>query len=191
MSKARARAEWRVITEEAGMTQTIHLPERTEAAEYYFTYINQVPSGNIVTVLETQSRETVAFLQAISDGDSLRRYASDKWSIRQVVSHINDAERVFSFRAFWFARGFDSPLPSFDQNSAISTVNVNQHPWHSHIAEFAAIRSATQALFAGLPDEAWSRRGVASGNPFTVRALAYTVAGHVAHHVRILRERYL
>lgn len=173
------------------MTQTIQPPDRTEAAEYYFTYIDQVPSGDIATVLEIQSRETVAFLRSISDADSLRRYASDKWSIRQVVSHINDAERVFSFRAFWFARGFDSPLPSFDQNSAISTANVNQRSWDSHVAEFSAIRSATQALFAGLPDEAWSRRGIASGNPFTVRALAYTVAGHVAHHVRILRERYL
>jgi hypothetical protein len=172
------------------MTQSIHQPDRTEAAEYYFTYINQVPSGDITTVLETQSREIVALLESISDGDSLRRYAPDKWSIRQVVSHINDAERVFSFRAFWFARGFDSPLASFDQNSAISTANVNQRSWHSHIAEFSAIRSATHALFTGLPDEAWSRRGVASGNPFSVRALAFVTAGHVAHHMRILRERY-
>jgi len=173
------------------MTQTIHPPDRTEAAEYYFTYIDQVPSGDIKTVLETQSRETTALFQTISDEDSLRRYAPDKWSIRQVVSHINDAERVFSFRAFWFARGFDSPLPSFDQNIAISTANADERPWQSHIAEFGEIRSATQALFASLPDDAWSRRGVASGNPFTVRALAYTVAGHVAHHVRILHERYL
>lgn len=173
------------------MIQTIQPPDRTEAAEYYFTYIDQVPSGDIATVLETQSREIAAFLRSISDADSLRRYAPDKWSMRQVVSHINDAERVFSFRAFWFARGFDTPLPSFDQSIAISTANADERPWQSHIAEFTEIRSATQALFAGLPDEAWSRRGTASGNPFTVRALAYTVAGHVAHHVRILRERYL
>src|SRR5262245_38110797 len=107
------------------MSQKIHRPDRTEAAEYYFTYIDQVPSGDITSLLEAQSRETTAIFQTISDEDSLRRYAPDKWSIREVLSHINDAERVFSFRAFRFARGFDSPLPSFDQNIAIAVANAD------------------------------------------------------------------
>jgi hypothetical protein len=166
-------------------------PDRTEAAEYYFTYIDQVPAGDICAILAAQLTETVALLDGISDEQSLIRYAPDKWSIRQVVSHVNDTERLFVFRALWFARGFDSPLPSFDQNVAIATAGADERPWRSHVDEFRAIRSATLAFFRYLPEEAWTRRGVASGYPFTVRALAYLSAGHVSHHVKILRERYL
>lgn len=168
-----------------------HPPDRTEAAEYYFTYIDQVAGTDIVASLRTQSSETLALLRGISNEDSLRRYAPDKWSIRQVASHINDTERVFVSRAFWFARGFDAPLPSYDQNVAIAVADADERPWSSHIEEFTAVRSATLTFFEHLPSHAWTRRGVASGNPFTVRALAYITAGHVAHHIRILRERYL
>ena len=173
------------------MSQLTELADRTEAAEYYYTYIDQVPKGDIRAIIEAQSGETVSLLRTITDDGSLRRYAPDKWSIREVLSHINDAERLFVFRALWFARAFDSPLPSFDQNVAISTARADERTWASHIAEFTAVRSATQSLFGNLPDDAWARRGVASGNSFTVRALAYVTAGHVAHHMRILRERYL
>src|SRR6266567_5693029 len=102
------------------MTNTTTIPDRTEAAEYYFTYIDQVPRGDIRDILEVQSRETLALLGGISEEQSLHRYAPDKWSIREVVGHLNDTERLFVFRAFWFGRGFDSPLPSFDQHTAIS-----------------------------------------------------------------------
>jgi len=173
------------------MTKTIERPDRTEAVDYYFTYIDQVPTGDIAAILDVQARDVVAELRAISDDASLGRYAQDKWSIREVVSHMNDAERVFTFRAFWFARGFDSPLPSFDQDIAVRGANADQCAWHTHVDEFDSIRAATLALFSSLPDEAWSRRGIASGNPFSVRALAFVTAGHVAHHMRILRERYL
>jgi hypothetical protein len=170
---------------------TMTTPDRTEAAEYYFTYIDQVGPGDICAVLQTQADETVAFLRTIPDERSLYRYAPDKWSIRQTIGHVNDAERVFVFRALWFARGFDSPLPSFDQNVAVSTAHSDERSWQSHVDEFRAIRAGTLAFFDNLPDDAWMRRGVASGNAFTVRALAYIVAGHVAHHMKILRERYL
>jgi len=166
-------------------------PERTEAADYYFTYIDKVGRGDICETLEAQMGETAAFLRGISDERSLHRYASDKWSIRQVVGHLNDAERVFAFRAFWFARGFDSSLPSFDQDIAVTSAGSDARAWPSLIDEFQAVRAASLSLFNNLPAEAWMRRGTASGNPFTVRALAYIVAGHVAHHVGILRERYL
>jgi hypothetical protein len=166
-------------------------PSGTEAAEYYFTYIDQVPDGEIRATLRSQTSETLALLRSISEDDSLKRYAPDKWSIREVVSHINDTERAFAFRALWFARGFEDPLPSYDQNIAIATADANDRSLSSHIDEFMAVRSATQALFDNLPEHAWSRRGIASGNPFTVRAMAFITAGHVTHHVRILRERYL
>jgi hypothetical protein len=166
-------------------------PDRTEAAEYYFTYIDKVGPGDICRILEEQLAETLPLLEAISEDRSLHRYAPDKWSIRDVLGHLNDCERLFVSRAFWFARGFDSPLPSFDQNVAVSVAGADSRPWRSHIEEFRLVRAATVAFFSNLPSDAWARRGVASGNPFTVRALAYMAAGHVTHHVRILKERYL
>lgn len=172
------------------MTMTT-IPDRTEAAEYYFTYIDQVVGGDICQVLETQLTETLALLHGISDKQSLYRYAPEKWSIRQVVNHLNDTERLFVFRAFWFARGFDSPLPSFDQNVSVSSAGADQRSWSSLVEEFRAVRLATLSFFQTLPADAWARHGVASGNPFTVRALAYIAAGHVTHHTAILRERYL
>jgi hypothetical protein len=172
------------------MTMTT-APDRTEAAEYYFTYISQVADGDICGTLETQADETLALLRGISEAQSHHRYAPEKWTIREVVSHLNDTERLFVFRAFWFARGFDSPLPSFDQNVAVREAGADARSWSSHLEEFRAVRAATLAFFQNLPSDAWSRRGIASGNPFTVRALAYISAGHVTHHMKILRERYL
>jgi hypothetical protein len=165
--------------------------DRTEAAEYYFTYINQVPAGDISEILQRQEPETVQLLGSIPEERSLHRYEPGKWTIREVVSHVNDTERMFVFRALWFARGFDSPLPSFDQDVAIRTAGAGDRTLGSHVEEFRAVRAATLAFFQHLPADAWTRRGIASGNPFTVRALAYITAGHVAHHNRILRERYI
>lgn len=166
-------------------------PDRSETAEYYFTYINQVPSGDIREILEAQAGETVSLLHGISNEQSLHRYAPEKWSIREAVSHINDTERVFMFRAFWFARGLGGELPSFDQNVAVVAAGAGARSWASHIEEFQAVRSATLAFWNGIASDAWDRRGIASGNPFTVRALAWITAGHAEHHLRLLRERYL
>lgn len=169
----------------------IAAPERDEASEYYQGYISQAGQGDIVQLMRSQREETAAFLRGISEERSLYRYAPDKWSIAQVQSHINDSERVFAFRALWFARGFDSPLPSFDQDIAVTSADADARSWSSHIEEFQAIRASTLAFFESLPTAAWMQRGVASGNPFTVRALAYIIVGHVNHHLRVLRERYL
>lgn len=166
-------------------------PDRTEAAEYYFTYINQVADGEIVATLESQAKETAAFLRGIPDAKAGHRYAEGKWSLREVVCHLNDTERMFVFRAMWFARGFDTPLPSFDQDVALAASNADARSWGDLIEEFGAIRASTIAFFRSLPADAWMRRGTASGNPFTVRALAFITAGHTAHHVRIVKERYL
>jgi hypothetical protein len=166
-------------------------PASAEAAPYYFRYINQVPSGDVRDVLAAQAREIQELLGRVSEEGSEHRYAPDKWSIRQVVGHVNDCERVFTFRAFWFARGFDSPLPSFDEGVAARHDASAERPLGSLLDEFHEIRASTVRLFRHLPPEAWSRRGTASGNAFTVRALAYIVAGHAAHHAAILRDRYL
>lgn len=166
-------------------------PQTTEAAPYYFTYINQVTGDDGLATLESQLPESLAFFSDISEEKSLHRYAPDKWSIRQVLNHISDTERSFTFRALWFARGFDTPLPSYDQNIAVSGALADNYSWASHIEDFRCVRLATLSLFANLPPEAWMRRGIASDNPFTVRSLAFIAAGHLAHHLRILRERYL
>ena len=167
-------------------------PDRTEAAEYYYTYIDQVSrDGDIRGILAAQTDETLAVMKGISEEKSLYRYAPGKWSIRETLSHINDTERMFTFRALWFARGFDSPLPSFDQDVAVAGARGDDRALSVHIEDFRAVRAATRTFFDNLPDDAWTRRGIASGNPFTVRALAYIAAGHVAHHLAILKQRYL
>jgi len=166
-------------------------PEPTETAPYYFTYSDRVMSDDVVGALSEQSQEALALLARVSEGTSLHRYAPGKWSMREVLSHINDSERVFLLRALWFARGFDTPLPSYDQEICVPAARADEVSWASHIDEFRAIRQATIAFFCNLPREAWLRTGIASGNPFTVRALAYIVAGHAGHHTAILQERYL
>jgi len=166
-------------------------PEPSEAAPYYFRYIDRIAGGDIVGFLQTQLNEMSALLARISEEKSLHRYAPEKWSIRQVVNHVNDTERVFVSRAFWFARGFDSPLPSYDQDISAAAARADEFSWANHVEEFRGVRLATLAFFRNLPAGAWMRGGVASGNPFSVRALAYITAGHASHHTAILRERYL
>jgi hypothetical protein len=166
-------------------------PKSDEAAPYYFTYIDRVTSDDIVSTLRGQLDETTNFLSGISDEKSLHRYGADKWSIRELMSHVNDTERIFTARALWFARGFEEPLPSFDQNICVAHAAADDVSWGNHIDEFRAVRSATIELFRNLSSDAWDRSGIASDNRFTVRALAYITAGHVSHHLAVIRERYL
>ena len=166
-------------------------PQNSEAAPYYFNYINQVQGDDPVRIIENQLEESVEFFCGISEEKSLHRYAPEKWSIRQVLNHITDTERVFALRALWFARGFDSALPSFDQNIAVSGAEADRISWAAHIEEYRHVRLSTIALFGNMPAASWTRAGIASDNPFTVRALAFIIAGHVAHHIAVLREHYL
>jgi uncharacterized damage-inducible protein DinB len=166
-------------------------PKPEEAAPYYFKYIDRIQGEDIAGILQNQLDETLSFLSGISEERSLHRYAPEKWSFRQVLNHVTDTERVFLFRAFWFGRGFDSPLPSFDEKISASAARADDLSWASHLEEFRGSRLATLTFFRNLPAEAWTRSGIASGNPFTVNALAYLAAGHLAHHIAILKERYL
>lgn len=165
-------------------------PEAGEAAPYYSRYIDRVGDGDIVGVLEAQRDEAVSLLETTTEERSHFRYALGKWSIRRVLNHVNDTERLFVFRAFWFARGFESPLPSFDQDAASAAAGADEISWARHVEDFRAVRAATVSFFGSLPAEAWTRRGIASENPFSVRALAYITAGHLLHHMAALRERY-
>lgn len=161
------------------------------AAAYYETYTKLVPAGDIVSTLAAQSEPSLAFFRGIPDEKSLHRYSAGKWSIRQVLNHITDTERVMLFRAYWFARNFGSPLPGMDQDVAAAAAGADDVSWAAHIEEFRAVREATVAFFRNLPPEAWSRQGVASDNPFDTEALAHIIAGHNLHHRNILQSRYL
>src|SRR5215831_12770376 len=165
-------------------------PAADEAASYYFRYIDRVAGDDPLLELETQLDRLSPLLETFSEESSLTRYAADKWSVRQVWSHVNDAERLFVSRALWFARGLESALPGFDQEPCAAAARADAVSWNAHCGEFRHIRHATVAFFRNLPDQAWGAAGVASGNRFTVRALAYIVAGHADHHASVLKERY-
>ena len=167
------------------------VPGKDEAAAYYFTYIDRIQQDDVVGVMEQQIGDADRLFSTISEEKSLHRYAPEKWSIRQTLNHISDTERAFAFRALWFGRGFSDPLASYDQNISASEARADEYSWARHVAEFGDVRRASLALFRNLPAEAWKRSGVASGNLVTVNALAYIIAGHYAHHLAILRQRYL
>lgn len=166
-------------------------PGPEEAAAYYFTYINKVEGDDPLRVMENQLNAYLPMLESITEVKSLHRYEPGKWSLRQVVSHLADTERAFTFRALWFARGFDTPLPSYDPDTSAAGAAADLVPWSAHVQELLRVRQATVSLFQNLPAEAWMRAGIASGYTFTVRALAFIIAGHVEHHFRIVREKYL
>jgi hypothetical protein len=166
-------------------------PRNTEAAPYYFTYIDQAVGDDALVIIQKQVAPSLQLFSDISEEKSRYRYGPDKWSIRQVLNHVSDTERAFAFRALWFARGFDMPLPSYDQNVAAAGAEADRVSWADHIEEFRHVRLATISQFQNMPTDAWNRSGIASDNRFTVRALAFIIAGHVEHHLKIVRERYL
>lgn len=170
---------------------TLGRPDATEFAPYYGRYIALVPEGEVLTILEGQARSTAALLAGLSEAHGDHRYAPEKWSIKEVVCHVADAERVFAYRALHFSRGDKAPLPSFDQNVWAPETGASDRTVKSLASELAAVRGATLALIGSLTPAQAVRRGVASDAEVSVRALAFLVAGHQEHHVRVLKERYL
>ncbi|HLM56348.1 MAG TPA: DinB family protein [Pyrinomonadaceae bacterium] len=166
-------------------------PGSGEYASYYEKYVALVPEGDVVETLGRQMDETLALLAGVDEGRAGGSYEPGKWSVKELVGHIIDSERVFAYRALRFARGDQTPLPGFDQETFSRHVDFDSRPLPHIIEEFASVRRATLSLLGSFDEEAWGRRGVASDNEVSVRALAYIIAGHEAHHVRILRERYL
>jgi uncharacterized damage-inducible protein DinB len=166
-------------------------PEPTEHLPYYARYIALVPDGDVLGTLGRQIEDTLSALKGLSPERSQHRYAPGKWSVRQVVGHVADAERVFAYRALAFARGDQTELPGFDENTYAEASPAALRPLPDVLEDLAAVRRATVSLLRGLEPDAWSRSGVANGNPISVRALAWIVAGHERHHLQVLRERYL
>jgi hypothetical protein len=166
-------------------------PAANEYGAHYQEYVDQAVGDDVLALLESQLDESAKFYGAISEEKSLYRYAPGKWSIREALAHVTDNERSFAYRALFFARGLKEPLPSFDQDAAAVGAESDRLAWRVHLAEFRDVRLATVSLFKNLPPAAWMRTGTASGNLFTVRALAFIIAGHAAHHIRLTRELYL
>src|SRR5215470_17122128 len=162
-------------------------PKADEAATYYFRYIDQTAGDDPVRMIQEQLAESMKLFSEISEEKSLFRYAADKWSIRQLLNHVTDTERAFAFRALWFARGFEPALPSYDQDIAAASALADTVHWNDHVEEYYSVRRSTIALLKNMPADGWDRTGVAANNRFTVRAVAYIIAGHAAHHLTILR----
>lgn len=169
------------------------LPGPPPPAEYpdHRAYVGLVPEGDVLDRLMEQVHATQALLRGLPDEQALHRYAPDKWSIKEVIGHLADAERIFCARAVAFARGDRTELPGFDHDAYVAAADFDRRSLKSLLEELSAVRTATLRLFEGLPEEALTREGVANGKRLSVRALAWVIAGHERHHQRILRERYL
>jgi len=174
------------------MTQpSIHRPDDTEYLSYYGRYIALVPEGDLVATLVAQNEGTLALLRGLSESQGGFRYAPGKWSIKELVAHLSDAERIFSARALRFARADETPLPGFEENDYVRNGAFDRFSLSDIALGFENVRRSTVSLFKLMPAEATTRRGKANNAEISVRALAYIIAGHELHHMNILRTRYL
>lgn len=166
-------------------------PGEKEFAPYYGIYISLVEGNDVLTALKKQMSETQKILAEISDEKSLYRYAEGKWSVKELVGHLIDTERIMAYRALRFARNDDTQIPGFEQNDYIENSNFDGCKLSDLAREFELVREANILMFQNFSEKTWLRSGVASGNRVSVRALAYIIAGHELHHMKILKERYL
>lgn len=166
-------------------------PQPTEYAAYYEKYVSLVPGTDILGVLEAQGMLMTQLLGARSEREGNFRYAPDKWTVKEVVGHISDTERIFAYRALRISRNDKTPIEGFEQDDYVKNGGFNDRTLVDLAGEFSQVRGATLALFLGLGGDAWQRRGAANKNEVTVRALAFIIAGHELHHRRILEEKYL
>lgn len=165
-------------------------PADTDYAPFYETYVSLVTEADAMPVLERQADELRALAGPIDSSRETFRYAPGKWSIREVIGHLCDAERVFGYRAFCFSRGEAAPLPAFDENSYIEASGYDERALADLVDDFRAARGANLTVLRSLDPGAWERVGTANNNPVSVRALAFIMAGHVRHHFGVLRSRY-
>jgi hypothetical protein len=171
-------------------TLAIPRPMASEAAPFYHGYIAKVTGENIIDQLADQLAEMEELFGSLDDKAGLARYAPDKWSIKEILGHLADAERIFSYRLLRISRGDRTPLPGFEEKAYVPAGQFDARPLGSLVAEFRSVRESTLALMHGLPLDCWGNQGEASGAPITARALAYIMVGHVAHHLGVLADRY-
>jgi hypothetical protein len=165
-------------------------PADIEFAPFYAGYVALVPENAILEALEGQMGVVQAVVNAVPPDKELFRYGPDKWSVRQVLGHLIDGERVFAYRALCFSRGEGAPLPSFDENAYVAQSRYEERPLSDLLVELTDLRRANLRFFRSLADDQWTRAGIASGKSITVRALAFIMVGHIRHHLTMLRDRY-
>jgi hypothetical protein len=165
-------------------------PEPTEYAEFYANYVSKVPGSDVLGVLESQRVQMLQLFAGRSERDGNFRYAPGKWTVKEVLGHVTDTERIFTYRALRIARGDQTPLPGFEQDDFVKNGAFSERTLAGLADEFALVRAASLALFRSFPEQSWPQRGVASQKEVTVRALAFITAGHQIHHRLILEERY-
>jgi hypothetical protein len=166
-------------------------PDPSEYAPYFGRYISLVPDGAIVDILRRQTDEYAALYRGISEEKAAHRYAPDKWSIKQVLGHLSDSERMFAFRGLAASRNEPKMLPGFEQDDYVAAADFDHRSWHDLIDEFASVRAASIALFSGMSDEMLTRVGHANNADVSARACGFMIAGHERHHIKQLKERYL
>jgi hypothetical protein len=165
-------------------------PDPSEYSPYFQRYVDLVPEDDIVAAMQSQVTTTGNLLRSVDEERSSYRYAPGKWTIKQVVGHVGDTERIFAYRALAISRGETNPLPGFDEDSYVRGADFDSWPFADLVDSLAIIRRANVLMFRNLTEDAWDRRGVASGNPTSVRGLAYAIVGHERHHVGVLRSKY-
>ncbi len=165
-------------------------PAPTDFGPFYTGYVNLVPEDDILAAMTSQHEDMVLFLRSISEVDSMVRHAPYTWSTKEVVGHLIDGERIFTYRALRFAREDATPLPSFEENAYATSGAFDRLPLTALVEEFDVVRRASLCLFRNLPADAWTRRGIANNAEITVNAVAYIVVGHMRHHSAILRKRH-
>lgn len=165
-------------------------PAATEYAPPYAGYVANVPEDDILGAIEEQSAVTQKLLASLDESKAMYRYAESKWSVKEVLGHFIDAERIFAYRALAIARGETQPLPGFDENDYVRSADFDSWKLGDLSEHYALVRRATIVLFRNFPEQAWERRGTASSYPITTRAIAWIIVGHERHHVKVLRERY-
>jgi hypothetical protein len=166
-------------------------PGDDEYSSFFGNYIPLTPEGDLVEILERQGRDTVKLLQTLTEEQGNYRYAPGKWSLKEVIGHVSDNERIMSYRLLRIARGDTTPLPGYEQDLLVPGGSFDSLSLRQLTEDYAAVRQATLTLLRGLTEEAWLRKGTASNTTVSARALACVICGHELHHLAILRERYL
>jgi hypothetical protein len=162
-----------------------------EYAEGYKPYLAAAPEGDALALLEAQAVEVESLFGPLSDTQGAYRYAPGKWSLKDLLQHLSDAERIFAYRCLRIGRGDATPLPGFDENAFAASADADKRSLADLLADFLAARRASLALFRSLGDAAWGQRGTSNGRELTARCIPYINMGHVAHHLGVIRERYL
>ncbi len=183
-----------IFYDKAKIKRMVNMQKRPEANEYnpyYATYINLLHEGDIIQILEEQIKETNLLLKDISDSEGHFRYAPNKWSIKEVIGHIADTERIMAYRLLSIARGETTSLPGYNDDMYVLRAAFDKQSMEYLLSNLTIVRQATVHLLKSLDAEAWLQRGTANNSEVTIRALAYIIAGHELHHRKIIKERYM